>query len=63
MTVLQRSIPTTGLTTFHARLLFGINTTFLLLALIAVILRIYARRIKRASFVAEDYCVFVAMVA
>ena len=62
MAIFQRSIPITGLTTYHARLLFGFNTTFLLLALVSVILRIYARRIKRASFVAEDYCVFVAMV-
>lgn len=62
MTLLKRSVPTTGLTTYHSRLLFGINTTFLVLALIAVALRIYARKVKRASFVVEDWLVFTAML-
>lgn len=62
MTVLQRSVPVVGLTTYHSKLLFGINTTFLALALIAVALRIYARKLKRAPFVIEDWLVFAAMV-
>lgn len=60
--LLQRSVPVTGLTTYDSRLLFGINTMFLILAFIAVLLRLYARKIKRATFVAEDWLVFAAMV-
>ncbi|KAL8866015.1 MAG: hypothetical protein Q9174_006552, partial [Haloplaca sp. 1 TL-2023] len=58
-----RSVPVTGLTTEHSRLVFGFNTISLILANIAVALRIYARRLSKRPFVAEDYLVFLALLA
>ena len=49
--------------TTHSRLIFAFNIIFLVLAIVAVSLRIYARRLKRLSFLAEDYFVFAAMVS
>lgn len=62
MLPLKRTAPPLGLTTGHSRLIFGVNITFFLLATIAVLLRVYARHIKRVSFVSEDYFVFAALV-
>lgn len=60
---LTRSVPVLGLTTGHSRLVFGFNTISLILASIAVALRIYARRLSKKPFVAEDYFVFLALVS
>ena len=62
MFLLKRTAPPIGLTTGHSRLIFGVNITFFLLASIAVLLRVYARRIKRVSFASEDYFIFAALV-
>lgn len=62
MDLFQRSAPPVGLTTENSRTIFGFVTACLLLATAAVILRIYARHLKKASFVAEDYFVFLALV-
>ena len=62
MDVVQRSTPAVGLTTVHSRTILGFNTACLLLATIAVALRIYARHLKKLSFVTEDYLVFLALV-
>ena len=63
MFLIPRSVPVTPLTTYHSKLLFGINTTCLLLSFVAVLLRIYARKIQRVSLVIEDRLVFAAMVS
>lgn len=60
---LARSAPVLGLTTEHSRLVFAFNTVGLILATIAVCLRVYARRLSQKSFVAEDYLVFLALVS
>ena len=59
---LKRSAPPLGLTTAHSRLIFGFTIASFLLATIFVVLRVYTRHLKRRSFVAEDYLVFVALV-
>ena len=62
MDISQLSTPAIGLTTVHSRTIFGFNTACLLLATVAVALRIYARHLKKLSFVAEDYLIFLALV-
>ena len=59
---ITRSAPVIGLTTEHSKLVFGFNTISLILASSAVCLRIYARRLSKKSFVAEDFLVFLALV-
>jgi hypothetical protein len=44
----------------QAILLVGPITTFYILALVAIGMRIYARRIKKISFRLSDYAVFIA---
>ena len=63
MGYISRSVPVVELTTEHSRLVFGFNTISLILANIAVCLRVYARRLSKKSFVAEDYSVFLALVS
>ncbi|KAL8679025.1 MAG: hypothetical protein Q9186_004653 [Xanthomendoza sp. 1 TL-2023] len=55
--------PAVGLTTFNSRLIFGINIASFLFATIAVALRVYARRLKHASFLVEDYLIFFALTS
>ena len=43
-------------------LLAGLSVTFLFLATIAVVLRIYCRRLKRAGLGADDYWIIVSLV-
>jgi len=62
MYLLQRSVPALGLTTRHSRLVVGFNSAGLALATVAVLLRVYARRLNKKAFVSEDYLVFLALV-
>ena len=62
MDLLQRSVPVVGLTTAHSKAIIGFATTCFVLATVAVLLRVYARRLKGKSLVTEDYLVFLALV-
>lgn len=62
MNLPQRSVPALGLTTGRSRLIVGFNSASLIIATVAVLLRVYARRLKKTSFVSEDYLIFLALV-
>ena len=62
MAIFERYPPAIGLSTGRSRTIFGVTIVCVILATIAVLLRIYARHLKRKAFVLEDYLVFVALV-
>ena len=62
MAFIERSVTPVGLTTVHSRLIVGINITSLVFATIAVILRVWARHLRRATLTAEDYLILLALV-
>ena len=48
--------------THDQRSLLGVNITFAILPVIAVILRVLARRITKRALDASDYCIIAACV-
>ena len=63
MSIRDRDIPPVmGLTTDRSRSAFALTVLFYVLAVLWVGLRVYARRLKRISFKADDYMVFAALV-
>ena len=62
MALTERSVHPVGLTTVHSRLIVGIHIVSIIFATIAVVLRIWARHLRRATLIAEDYLVLVALV-
>jgi uncharacterized membrane protein YhaH (DUF805 family) len=47
----------------EGRAFFALTTVFAVIALFAFGLRVYSRRLHKASFDASDYCCFVGLVS
>jgi len=62
MAIFERYPPAIALSTGRSISIFGVTIVCVIVSTIAVLLRIYARHLKRKAFLLEDYLVFAALV-